>query len=125
MAHLLMLHGHPVGYLPPTMASEILYDSNNTVKNKIDQIQSGNISVSLSGSSEQIEKSINFAVPYSSVPIVVASISDTGRGQSGSYPRTAVGVSGITKTGATFRIKTDAVMTGNIVLYWIAVPKTQ
>lgn len=38
MAHLLMLHGHPVGYLPPTMASEILYDNDNTVKDKIDDI---------------------------------------------------------------------------------------
>ena len=36
MAHLLMLHGHPVGYLPPTYASEISYDENTTVKQKID-----------------------------------------------------------------------------------------
>lgn len=39
MAHLLMLHGHPVGYLPPTMGSEILYDSNNSVNDKIDEVE--------------------------------------------------------------------------------------
>ncbi len=38
MAHQLMLHGHPVGYLPPTYASEILYDENTTEKQKIDEI---------------------------------------------------------------------------------------
>lgn len=38
MAHLLMLHGHPVGYLPPTMATEIMYDENDNVKEKIDDI---------------------------------------------------------------------------------------
>ena len=38
MAHLLMLHGHPVGYLPPTYSSEIMYDSNTTEKEKIDAL---------------------------------------------------------------------------------------
>ena len=36
MAHLLKLHGHSVGYLPPTYSSEIMYDSNTTEKEKID-----------------------------------------------------------------------------------------
>jgi len=43
MAHILMLHGHPVGYLPPTMASEILYDNNNTVKDALDIVTAGNM----------------------------------------------------------------------------------
>ena len=37
MAHLLKLHGHSVGYLPPTYSSEIMYDSNTTEKEKIDE----------------------------------------------------------------------------------------
>ena len=31
MAHQLMLHGHPVGYLPPTYASEILTSDGKTI----------------------------------------------------------------------------------------------
>ena len=41
MAHLLKLHGHSVGYLPPTYSSEIMYDSNTTEKEKIDEIANG------------------------------------------------------------------------------------
>lgn len=36
MAHILMLHGHPVGYLPPTYASEILTSGGNTVEQAIE-----------------------------------------------------------------------------------------
>lgn len=38
MAHQLMLHGHPVGYLPPTYASEILTSGGDTVQEKLDAI---------------------------------------------------------------------------------------
>ena len=37
MAHLLMLHGHPVGYLPPTYASEILTSGGDTVQDEINK----------------------------------------------------------------------------------------
>ena len=36
MAHQLMLHGHPVGYLPPTYASEILTSDGHSVEEKVD-----------------------------------------------------------------------------------------
>jgi len=38
MAHILMLHGHQVGYLPPTYASEILTSGGDTVEQAIDDV---------------------------------------------------------------------------------------
>jgi len=51
MAHILMLHGHQVGYLPPTYASEVFYDENITVKQKIDSMITVREATATTGSS--------------------------------------------------------------------------
>ena len=51
MAHLLMLHGHAVGYLPPTYASEILTSDGQTVEQKTSQSETSTGLTPLGGAS--------------------------------------------------------------------------
>lgn len=55
MAHLLMLHGHAVGYLPPTYAREILTSDGQTVEDKT-KIEDLNVSTTLGNLTGQFKK---------------------------------------------------------------------
>ena len=107
MAHQLMLHGHPVGYLPPTYASEILYDENTTEKEKIDSmpkfkrvmfygqtVATGSSYFSLTPPSEFTNKdfplSIVFSSPYIDISFVWSPL--TKDAQIGNNPLTNANV---------------------------------
>ena len=83
----------------------------------------GYFSKTLSGSSEQIDGSVNFspAFPTGTNPIVVCSLSDPARGATGGAPITAIGITGTSASGFNYRIKSGAVASGDIQIYWIAV----
>jgi len=83
----------------------------------------GYFSKTLSGSTEQIDGSVNFspAFPTGTIPIVVCNISDPARGASGGAPLTAIGITGTSASGFNYRIKTGAVASGDIQIYWIAI----
>ena len=77
--------------------------------------------MTLSGSAEYIDGSVSFGHTFAHSPAVVCSLSDTARGATSGPPKTSISVTGIALTGFTYRIKTDGVAPGGIVVYWVAV----
>ena len=91
---------------------------NSNLKNQT--IFHGHVNITLSGSVESIEGSVSFPTSFISNPDVVLTLSDTARGSASGSPKTSAMVLAISSTGFNYRIKTDAVTGGTVILYWIA-----
>lgn len=80
----------------------------------------GSYTQTLSASGATYDKTVTFSAAFPSVPTVVVSISDVGRGSS-SAPKTAAGAISVSSTGFTCRVKSDSVVAGDITVSWVAI----
>lgn len=83
-------------------------------------MQCGTFTVDVAATGGQYEKYVTFAHPFTSAPVVVACINDVGRGSTNAV-KTAVAVYYTDVNGASFRVKSEAITAGAIVVWWIAV----
>lgn len=92
-----------------------------TIKNSF-ELDCGYADVAVSGAAGTFDTMITFNTEFSSLPIVVASINDVARG-TGESVKTGVGVQEVSRRACRLRVKTEAIMSGNVRIYWIAMSK--
>ena len=99
---------------------------NGLIIHHIPLIQSGVYTYTITGNeSDVVNITINFNTSYDDYPVVVATLSDPARGGGAVTPRTAIGVAAVFKDSFRLMLKTSGAVAGNIVIYWVAMPKTQ
>lgn len=86
------------------------------------KFRSGVFNITLSGSAQTIDGSVDFspAFPSGTVPSVVLTLSDYARGSTTGSPKTSIGMTGSSGSGFTYKVKTDAVVSGTVQCYWMA-----